>query len=310
MITIKRTLCPPIAPCLPASYVVEYANGTLIESGTISSGGSDTIIVPNPITCEQATININGVLWGVVDAGATENIIVRQSTGSTQVGAKQGAFYRIDDSDITVNGASFTSVKAEDIKDIILLDQDDNVITPLSLSGDTIKVDIPESGMLPSGTYTPKNAVSGAFDLLWENQTANVVTGDGTIQKTSGATAWDGSATFKIPHNGDFTLRYNGPSADFYSAGINRNKLNNSYEQIENLFLFINGSGYAVYEKNVSFGVYSHGLVEIKRVGNNIEYYTGGVLRKTTIMAGAGAVIFDCSIYSLITISNIQVIIP
>ncbi len=37
-----------VASCADASYDVEYANGDPIQSGTIPSGGSDTIIVPNP----------------------------------------------------------------------------------------------------------------------------------------------------------------------------------------------------------------------------------------------------------------------
>ena len=39
-----------VASCSPASYTVEYDNGTPIESGTIPSGGSATISVPDVIT--------------------------------------------------------------------------------------------------------------------------------------------------------------------------------------------------------------------------------------------------------------------
>ena len=44
--------------CLPANYVVEYADGTPIESGTIPSGGSETIVVPNCDPCEDATYQL------------------------------------------------------------------------------------------------------------------------------------------------------------------------------------------------------------------------------------------------------------
>ena len=39
-----------------ASYLVEYENGTPIQSGTILSGGSETIQVPNQPVCEDATV--------------------------------------------------------------------------------------------------------------------------------------------------------------------------------------------------------------------------------------------------------------
>jgi surface protein len=54
---------PPIPPndCEPATYIVQYENGTLIETGTIPSGGSKTIDVPNPIVCEN-------VDWQLLDS--------------------------------------------------------------------------------------------------------------------------------------------------------------------------------------------------------------------------------------------------
>jgi hypothetical protein len=53
-----------------------------------------------------------------VPSGGTENIQVRQSSGSTQVGSKQGQHWRIGDSDIEINGTQVASVKAEDGLDI------------------------------------------------------------------------------------------------------------------------------------------------------------------------------------------------
>jgi len=38
--------------------IVKYLNGTLIESGTIPSGGSKIIIITNPIVCSDATYTI------------------------------------------------------------------------------------------------------------------------------------------------------------------------------------------------------------------------------------------------------------
>jgi hypothetical protein len=45
------------AVCEDASYLVEYENGTEIESGTIPSGGSVTIEVPNPIAIDTCLIS-------------------------------------------------------------------------------------------------------------------------------------------------------------------------------------------------------------------------------------------------------------
>jgi hypothetical protein len=49
---------PPIVGCLPANYVVEYADGTPIESGSIPSGGFEMIIVSNCDPCEDATYQL------------------------------------------------------------------------------------------------------------------------------------------------------------------------------------------------------------------------------------------------------------
>jgi len=105
----------------------------------------------------DATININGVLWDVIAAGDTEDIIVRQSTGSTQVGSKQGQYYRIGDSDITLEDAlgtvlSTTNVKAED---------DATIIAPnarVSNSDDTYDVNVASGGDLELPDITISNS--------------------------------------------------------------------------------------------------------------------------------------------------------
>jgi hypothetical protein len=47
-----------------STYLVEYVNGTPIESGSILAEGSVTVQVPNPVTCADATVNVNSVLLG------------------------------------------------------------------------------------------------------------------------------------------------------------------------------------------------------------------------------------------------------
>jgi hypothetical protein len=51
-------------------------------------------------TCADATVNINGVFMDSIPSGGTENIQVRQETGATLVGSKQGQYWRIGDTTI------------------------------------------------------------------------------------------------------------------------------------------------------------------------------------------------------------------
>jgi hypothetical protein len=99
--------------------ILKNQDGNLINDATFT--GYEIIVTQGG---GQVTININGVLWDVIDAGDTEDIIVRQSSGSTQVGSKQGQYYRIGNSVITLEDAlgtviSTTNVKAEDTETIV-----------------------------------------------------------------------------------------------------------------------------------------------------------------------------------------------
>ena len=73
------------------------------------------------IPCDDATVTINGVTMTTIASGDTENIEVRQSSGATLVGSKQGQYWRIADSDISINGTLIDSVQAEDPLDIDVL---------------------------------------------------------------------------------------------------------------------------------------------------------------------------------------------
>jgi hypothetical protein len=211
--------------CEDATYIVEYADGTPIESGTITSGGSVTVVVPDcpagdsanwtltdsdgnvldsgtipsggseTIVAPDATVNINGSLWDTVLSGGTENIIVRQSSGSTQVGSIQGQYFRIDDSNIQNSDGSYNvDVKAED--SLVLPDSQINVngvdegdvvsvqtidvnvtdgtdpVTPtdVSLVGNTLTIEVPA----PVGC--------NRFPLVTGQTTAYETNDNGTIQ--------------------------------------------------------------------------------------------------------------------------------
>jgi hypothetical protein len=107
-------------------------NGTTI--GTIASGATGDFPVnldgsPSGVwdgtawqvtstPCADATVELNGVEMTTIPSGDTENISIRQSSGATEVGSKQGVHWRIDDSAISINGSPVADVKAEDALDI------------------------------------------------------------------------------------------------------------------------------------------------------------------------------------------------
>jgi hypothetical protein len=61
---------PPPPSCAVANYRVEYENGTLIEAGTIPSGGNKTIEVPNPDICANATWELRDEDGNLLDSGS------------------------------------------------------------------------------------------------------------------------------------------------------------------------------------------------------------------------------------------------
>jgi hypothetical protein len=127
--SVQNIVATPIPPCADATVQL---NGTTV--GTVASGDSDSFTVnldgsPSgswdgtawQVTsppCDDATIELNGVEMTTIPSGDTENISVRQSSGATEVGSKQGVHWRIDDSAISINGSPVADVKAEDPLDI------------------------------------------------------------------------------------------------------------------------------------------------------------------------------------------------
>lgn len=152
-----------------STYLVEYVNGTLIESGSILAEGSVTIQVPNPVTCEDVTVNVNGAFWDSVPSGGTENVIVRQSSGSTQVGSIQGQYFRIADSTAVLKTTGGTTISTTSIK----AEASANIVAPnttIEVNGTTegtvvagATVDIQLSN--PSGTVTPTSITQVGNDL-------------------------------------------------------------------------------------------------------------------------------------------------
>lgn len=92
--------------------VTEQINGVTI--GTVASGGTNNQVIENtdgttvgteanPSIVGDATASVNGVKMATIPAEGTENIEVRQETGATLVGSKQGQYWRVDDATVQNN---------------------------------------------------------------------------------------------------------------------------------------------------------------------------------------------------------------
>jgi len=120
--------------------VTEQINGVTIgtsESGDINnqvienSSGTPVGTAANPSVVPDASVQLNGVDMVDISSGETGNIEIRQSTGATQVGSKQGVHWRIDDSTIENSDSSYSvSVKSED--SLVIPD------TSISANGDLV----------------------------------------------------------------------------------------------------------------------------------------------------------------------------
>jgi hypothetical protein len=189
-----------------ATYEVKYADNTPIENGSIVSGGSKVVVVPNPIVCEDAIVNINSVLWANVPAGDIENISVRQSTGTTEVGSKQGQYFRIADSTAvlkTSGGAtiSTTPIKAEESEDVVAPDGTVNV----NKSDSTLisAVTVASGGVEPYNVADSKAVVKNTAGTIQSTkaikatESEDVVAPDATLTLNGGAftTALSGVTT-------------------------------------------------------------------------------------------------------------------
>ena len=214
---------------------IQYVNGAPI--GTNVDG---IIQIPNPITCADVIVNINGELWAEVESGDTENIIVRQSTGSTQVGEIQGAYYRIADSvavlkDTSGTTISSTDIKAEDSANIVAPDATVNlngVFNQTVVSGGTADVIVGNSEITVNGA---------AFDSLVPEEALNVI----VEYATAGAVGTIVGGTVVIP---DPVIPNN--SASLFKTGANI-----SYQaQDDGALQFGNGVDFFTLNANNPFG--------------------------------------------------------
>jgi hypothetical protein len=105
---------PPSVVCLPVQISINTVSFAEISSGAsldipiqyqngtpIGTNIDGVITIPDPITCADATVNLNGVFNQTVVSGGTANVIVGNS-------------------EITVNGAAFDSLVPEEALNVIV----------------------------------------------------------------------------------------------------------------------------------------------------------------------------------------------
>ena len=210
-----------------ANYTVQYVNGTLIESGTIPSGGSVTVEVPDIPTCDNATWELrdsNNVLLdsGSIASGGSATITapdatvnINQSDGTliASVTAPSGGVepYNVADSPITVNSEAYIGLKATDSLNITIVDTNGDAVDTTIDGSNVVVDDLPcsvptDEWVRPADWLTMPSITSGddkiaMLHAIWDNDSNFVALrcsttsgdyqvdwGDGTVTKHSSNT--------------------------------------------------------------------------------------------------------------------------
>jgi hypothetical protein len=140
------------------SYLVFPPSGTTLNLPDIRIIDSDGTLINYPSVqnftctpippCADATVNVNSTLFDTVASGGTLNISVRQQSGSTEIGSKQGQHWRVNNSAITVNSSSLVSLPATDAHNLDIKYQNG---TPVGTIVSPTLVEIPDPvPVLPS----------------------------------------------------------------------------------------------------------------------------------------------------------------
>jgi hypothetical protein len=255
-----------------ATYTVEYLNGTPIQSGNILSGGFELIVVPNPITCEDAVVNVNSVFFDNVASGGTLNIQVRKSSGSDLVGSKQGQYWRIGDSTAvlkTSGGAtiSTTSIKAEESEDITAPDatveNSDATYTDTVVSGGTLilpdeTINIVDEDGNPLDTITFPVYTDPNIDITSYCPTVTPAPVGATLMKTGQTTS------YRTGDDGDLEA---GRATDFFTLASN-NPFGNTNRFTDEL-------GGSTYTNNIVIDWSTYDGATVLGYNRDINYWVG-----------------------------------
>lgn len=190
----------PPTTCPVANYIVEYTDGTPIESGTIPSGGTKTVTVPNCPTCDDATwtltdTNGNTLDTGTIASGGTANITapsanIQNSDSTYNVDVVSGGSLVLPNIDVNVNASlEGNLVSLTDVN--INLTDSGGTVTPddVTVTGSTVAVTLPD----------PVAVVPVGATLMKTGQTVSYATGDdGNLQAGRAVDA------FTLPTNNPF----------------------------------------------------------------------------------------------------------
>ncbi|MDB2499851.1 hypothetical protein N9X40_03240 [bacterium] len=216
--SVQNVLCTPSADATVENSDSSYTN-TVASGGTLtlpditvtdSDGSTFTQASVVNVVCSLAadgTVNVNSVFFDNVASGATLNIEVRQSSGSTLIGSKQGAHFRIPDSVITLDNTdgstlSTTNVLATDASTITAPDATavikntlnavlrselvpSNVSEDIIIADATININQSDGTLIASATVTAEG--SGVYNVA--DSTVNVVNTLGTVLSSNSVKA-------------------------------------------------------------------------------------------------------------------------
>lgn len=149
----------PEPTCDPS--IINQSDNTLIAE--VQSGETYNV--------EDSDISINGNLFESVKATDDLNIEVRQSTGNTLIGSKQGQYYRIGDSLIQLDGADglelVRNLKATDGLILKITNEDLETIPQVYVDGNNLVVE-------DKGIFNSNNTFSQAIDYIGDNILSDV----------------------------------------------------------------------------------------------------------------------------------------
>lgn len=149
----------PTPSCADANYIVQYNNGTLIESGTIPSGGSKTINVPDIIPCLNASWELRDSTGVLIDSGTiasggsatitAPNATVNNSDNTYSSSVVSDGTLVLPDSQLNVNSVDVGDVVSVKTIDVNLTDGV-NPVTPdaVTLVGNTVTIEVPPSPLI------------------------------------------------------------------------------------------------------------------------------------------------------------------
>ena len=169
--SVQNVLCTPSADATVENSDSSYTNtvasgGTLtLPDITVTDSDGSTFTQPSVVNvvCSLAadgTVNVNSVFFDNVASGGTLNIEVRQSNGITLIGSKQGQYFIIPDSVITLDNTDGTTLSTTNVL----------ATDPLTLTA-------------PDATAVIKNTLNAVLrsELIPSNVSEDIIIGDATI---------------------------------------------------------------------------------------------------------------------------------